>query len=109
MEIITLLKANIRHKKGSFVSIILLMILISMSLTAILSVRDNCKSGLERELNQVNASNLSVYLAKQNMTDELMQSLMNHETVKKVTDTPAIVTQKAEINGQKDGNELRCW
>ena len=41
MEILTLLKANIRHKKGAFFSIMILMMIIAMSLIAILSIIDN--------------------------------------------------------------------
>ena len=38
MEMITLLKANIRHKKGSFVSVILLTMIVAMSVTIVLSM-----------------------------------------------------------------------
>lgn len=38
MEILTLLKANIRRKKGSFLSVILLTLIIAMSVTIILSI-----------------------------------------------------------------------
>lgn len=52
MEIFILLKANFRHKKGAFVSIILLMIIISMSLTVILSVQNNCNSSIENAMKE---------------------------------------------------------
>ena len=37
MEILTLLKANIRHKKGAFVSVILLMMMITLSFSVTVS------------------------------------------------------------------------
>lgn len=43
MEMITLLKANIRHKKGSFMSVILLTLIVAMSVTTVLSIRDSAK------------------------------------------------------------------
>ena len=104
MEIFTLLKANIRHKKGSFVSIIILMILISMSLTAILSLKDNCKKGVEDALNQVNAGNLNVYIKEQNKSYELIQSVLNNDMVKDVKDYTIIPCSSQEVNGNKYKN-----
>lgn len=54
MEIFTLLKANIRHKKGSFVSIMILMLIVSMSFTAIFSLKDNCINSIEKALDSIN-------------------------------------------------------
>lgn len=104
MEIITLLKANIRHKKGSFASIIILMIIISMSLTAILSVRYNCETSIENALNHVNAGDLNLFITKQNMTDELINSVLNNEMVDSVVDYPAVSTIKSETNGDLEVN-----
>ncbi len=104
MEILTLLKANIRHKKGAFVSIIILMILISTSSTAILSLKDNCQLGIENALNQIDAGNLNVYIKDQNKSDELMQSVLNSSLVKDVKDHPTIVCGSPEVTGYKDGN-----
>lgn len=52
MEIITgkafttLLKANIRHKKGSFVSVVLLAFIIAMSVTTVLGIRESAFRGV---------------------------------------------------------------
>lgn len=104
MEILTLLKANIRHKKGAFVSIIILMILISTALTAILSVKDNCKISIENALAQVDAGNLNVFIKQQNLSDELMQSVLNNNMVKDVKDHTTIISTSIEVNGNKDVN-----
>lgn len=97
MEIFTLLKANVRHKKGTFVSIIILMIIISMSFTAIISVKDNCKMSIENALETVNAADLTVYFVNSKLTDDLLSSVKNHPTVKKVVVIPAICSNKAEF------------
>ena len=47
MEIITLLKANIRKKKSTFISIMLLMVIIVAAMTSILSVQNNYDQALE--------------------------------------------------------------
>ncbi len=104
MEILTLIKANIRHKKGSFISIIILMILISTALTFILSLKDNCQISIENALNHVDAGNLNVYIKEQNKSDELMQSVLNSCLVKDVKAHPTVACGSPEVNGYKDGN-----
>jgi hypothetical protein len=78
MEILTLLKANIRHKRGSFVSIIILMMIICMSFTAIFSLRDNCINSIENALNKVNAGDLLLFVSNDALSDDLLDSVKNH-------------------------------
>lgn len=104
MEILTLLKANIRHKKGSFVSIILLMIIISMSMTSIFSVQDNYKASIDDALEQVDAGNITIIMESEKLTDELLNSVKNHEMVEHVKTTKAILSDKAELNGKTELN-----
>ena len=104
MEILTLLKANIRHRKGSFTSIIILMIIISMSFTAILSVKDNCTNSIINALDSVNAGDLSVYISSHRLTDDLLESVQNHSSVKEVVVKEAVATFGAEFSDQSDAN-----
>lgn len=104
MEILTLLRANIRHKKGSFISIIILMIIISMSFTAILSVKDNCKNSIENALDSVNAGDLTVYISNHRITDDLLESVKNHSSVKDIIVKEAVATFGAEFSDKSDTN-----
>lgn len=106
MDILTLLKANIRHRKGSFTSIIILMIIIAMSLTAVLSVKDNCKNSIENALEQVNAANLTVFISDEKLTDELLSSVKNDSMVDSVADYTSICTKKAET---AENTETNSW
>ena len=47
MSILTILKANIRHKKGTFVSIAVLLFVISMAVASIISIRKNANDSLQ--------------------------------------------------------------
>ena len=47
MSILTILKANIRHKKGTFVSIAVLLFVISMAVASIISIR---KTNIKRRI-----------------------------------------------------------
>lgn len=104
MGIIILLKANIRYKKGSFIGIVTLMIIISMSLTAILSVQDNCRNSLLKAYEQIHAGNLTVMISNQNLTEKLLDAVKNHSMVEQVVDYSSICSNKAESNGNTDGN-----
>lgn len=104
MEIITLLKGNIRGRKGSFISIMLLMVIISMALTTVLSVRDNCSKSYENALEQVHAGDLTVIIKNENLTDDLLEKTENHSMVKEVLHIPVLCSDKTEFAGKTNGN-----
>lgn len=97
MEILTLLKANIKHKKGSFISIILLMIIISMSLISILSVRNNSMQSVENAYEQSGAGDIVGFITRNQLTENLFQSVEDHEFVQRVEKYHVIFIDKAEI------------
>ena len=104
MEIFTLLKANIRYKKGSFISIVLLMIIIAMSLTTILSVKENCKNSHETALDEVNAGNITTFISTRRLTEDLIHSVENHPLVEKMERYAAVCTDEAESGENSYGN-----
>lgn len=104
METVTLLKANIRYKKGSFISIVLLMIIIAMSLTTILSVKENCKNSHEATLDKVNAGNITTFISTRRLTEELIHSVENHPLVEKMEQYAAVATDEAESVKNSDSN-----
>lgn len=97
MEILTLLKANIRHRKGSFTSIILLMLIISMAMTAMISIRDNCSRGIENAFEQVNAADLTVCIRSQSLSAELLNDVADHPLVENVTAEHTICSDNIQI------------
>ena len=104
MEILTLLKANIRHKKGSFVSIIILMLIVSMSFTAVFSIQDNCINGINEAHEYINSSDLTVLIDNQLLTDDLLTSLEENSSVKDVKLKEAVLTFGSEHGENKNLN-----
>lgn len=104
MEILTLLRANIRHKRGSFVSIIILMVIISMSFTAIFSLKDNCISSIENAQDAINMGNLTLEMENGPRLEQLLDSVRNHPSVKDVTIREAVGTFGTTFGDAKDGN-----
>lgn len=105
MDILTLLKANIRHKKGSFISIILLMIVVTMSLSSIISVKDNATSASSDILEQLDSGNIVIYITPGKLTDELLETVKNYKYTKNVISYPALAAGKISgENGEYPGN-----
>lgn len=104
MEILTLLKANIRHKKGSFVSIIILMLIVSMSFTAVFSVKDNCTDGVNDAIAGADVADITLFMNHQALTDELLASVEKHSLVKKMVVKEAVATFDAEFGGKRETN-----
>lgn len=104
MEILTILKANIRHKKGSFVSIILLMTVISMALTAILSVQDNIYDGITEAHEWLNTGNITCMIDKNKLSDQLLAEIENHELVGDVKCVDVIPGEKITYDNEEYSN-----
>ncbi len=90
MEILTLLKANIRNKKGSFVSIIILMFIVSMAFTIIFSLQDNCTKGIEAAFDSTDSGDVALNMTNVNFSEELIQKVKKHPMVENVDVYPAI-------------------
>ena len=104
MEILTLLKSNIRHKKGSFKSIVILMLIISMAFTAIFSIKENCVNSINNALENVNAGDITICIPHRILSDELLNSVKNHSSVKDVIVKEVITSVGAEFEDFKDSN-----
>lgn len=104
MDIFTLLKANIRHRKGSFVSIMILMLIISMSFTAIFSIKDNCVSSIENAQDITKIGDLTLMIRNGEQLDELVATVKDHPSVKNVVCKEAVGTLGGEFGDTKNGN-----
>lgn len=92
MEILTVLKANIRHKKGAFISISVLMMIIALSLTAILSIIDNSLESIEAAHEIANTGDVQIFISDAKYTKEQRELLETHSMVGRVEDNLAIST-----------------
>lgn len=99
MEIFTLLKANIRYRKSTFFSLLILMLIIVMTMTAILNARDNGNLAVEQALQRVHSGDLIVYINKSSYTGELQTSLLEQDSVGELMPVPAFWTKSSEANG----------
>lgn len=99
-EITTLIKANIRHKKGSFFSVMILMLIISTALTTVMSVNHNIKNRSSEAMNSVKIGDLVVFISNLSYTSDMISKVKANPNVASVEVIPTL-TSEAIINGNK--------
>jgi len=104
MEILTLLKANIRRRKGTFISILILMFISSMALTLILSINKSSAESYTEAFKLADCPEICLMMRESNMTPEIRQSLENNSLVKRYTVDPSIVTYNNRVGDYSTGN-----
>lgn len=112
MEILTLLKANIRHKKGAFKSIIILMFIITACTTAILSTNDNIHRSLNASMERINAGDIAAWCNPSADMDAIEKGLDDDKNVASYRIEPVIITNSQTINGKQIENnsyEIMPW
>ncbi len=105
MEILTLLKANIRHKKGSFISVILLTLIIAMSVTTILSIRESTLNGVDKAHEICYTPDITALFQSDMLTDELIEKIKNDDKVERAYTVDLIGVKKAVMGEEEYVNE----
>ena len=106
MEIVTLLKANIRHKKGAFLSIILLMSMISAALMLILSVWNNIYGGIQDAQKRKDVGNMLCIVDGATLNHELLSKIENHPLVQKIKEEEVLAAWKVTYDDTDYGNPV---
>ena len=101
MDIILLIKKNIRYKKGSFTSIILLMMIIALSITTIVSIKKNVPESIESAYDRVYDSCISYNISNEYLTEELLDEVSLHPLVKKVIVRKALAPERFKYSDDK--------
>lgn len=89
VRILTIIKANMKHKKGSFIGIFILMFLVSAILTLVLSSSYNGKKHVNDALDYANTGDLTLWFTHGTLTDEVSQ-IEELSEIEKVDDVLAI-------------------
>ena len=104
MEILTLLNANIRRKKGSFVSVILLTMIIAMSVTIILSIKESTINGVNKAHEICDTPDVFAIYAEYNFQDNIIENVKKDSRVKRVNVVDSILTEKAKMGDEEYSN-----
>lgn len=103
MEILTLLRANIRHKKGSFISVILLMMIITLSFSVTVSNNDNVSDGINRAHTSADTGDFAAFISESELDEEMLETLSENENTGRIRDEKAMAFLSYKIE-DREGN-----
>ena len=104
MDVLVLIKNNIKYKKGSFTSIIILMMIISLSVTAIVSLKKNFPDSIRAAYERVYDGNITLNICDRFLTSDMVDEVAEHPLVKKVEVLKALSPDGFKFSNGKEGN-----
>lgn len=104
MEILTILKANIKHKKGAFKSVIILMFIITAAMTAIISSNDLTYSSLEHALADVETGDLIAWISSDS-AETVYDGLKSNKNIESFRADDCLLTNHYILNGNEFKNQ----
>ncbi len=102
MDVIKLIRSNIRHKKGSFKSIIVLIMIIALSVSTIVSLKRNLPKSIESAYDRKYDANITLNIQKRYLTDEMLDELRNNPLVGEVIVCDSLHPVKCTYSNGKD-------
>lgn len=106
MEILTLLKANIRHKKTVFISVFLLTLIIAMSVTTILSIKESALYGVNDAHELCDTPDVWVSYKARKLGDDMIEEIKSNDRVEKLTIVDSILVGKSLIGDSEYDNTM---
>lgn len=99
MEIIKLIKANIKHKKGAFKSIAALMTIIVVSFTVTVSNNDNIDKALANAHSVFATPDVTAYLIEEKTDRSIIDDIKENPDVTGISATDCVNSGKASVDG----------
>lgn len=103
-SIFKLMQANIRHGRGSFKGMIVLMMLITFSFSGTVSNDDRLTEAREEKFERSQVADLMVSLYDDVLTDDMLKSVEEHEDVDSVSVEQAVFFQASVRLSGEDKN-----
>ncbi|SEW36844.1 ABC transporter permease [[Clostridium] fimetarium] len=104
MELNTIIKANLKSKKGNFISIFVLVFIIALALSTIISVSIGSNKRVITACKNSNISDITTFIKQDKLTDEMLQKIRTSDKVDSVTLKKMINSSLFEVNGKKYGS-----
>lgn len=99
MEIIKLIKANIKHKKGAFKSIAALMTIIVVSFTVTVSNNDNIDKALTNAHSVLATPDVTAFLIEEKTDRSIIDDIKENPDVTGISATDCVNSGKASVDG----------
>lgn len=109
MEILKLLKANIKHKKGAFKGIVILMAVIVVSFAATVSNNDNIDRTLTEAYEWANTKDMSAYIQVEKCDDEIIGAVNESPDITDYEKFDFVTMNTAFVNEQEITHSLYVY
>lgn len=108
MDIIKLIRSNIRYKKGSFKGIMILMMIIALSVSVIVSLKRNFPNSIESTYDRKYDANITLNIRSEFLTDEMVEELKDNPLVGDVSVIDALCPYRCTYsNGKNESFDTR--
>ncbi|SEP61710.1 ABC-type transport system, involved in lipoprotein release, permease component [Lachnospiraceae bacterium NE2001] len=104
MEIITLVKAGIRNRKGIMIGFMLLTMLIVVSVVSMIGVRKNYESAKEKAFEIEDKGTIASYFQYDTFSDKLKEKVLAEDTVDFIECYDALCGVNVTVGDKTDGN-----
>lgn len=103
MRYLTLVKANIKRQKGSFIGILLLIFIITVSLCAVLTIWNNAHAYEAEQFERLGYGDVASWVPDICDVDALIEQLLEDRTVEKV-ERQQVIMASYQVNGKSMEN-----
>ena len=101
MSLLKLLRANIKSRKGSFLSIAALMMMITLVASSVVSIYVNSTERDAQALKETGCGDITVYLSDWEITDGMLDAVRKSSGVARVTTAEAMFYKSCQVNGRE--------
>lgn len=91
MNYVTLVKANFRSKKGTFIGVCILIFIITVCLCAVINIFENASNFEERELERIGYGDITYWVSDSHDAEQLRAQIENLDDVEKVEMQPMLL------------------
>ncbi len=104
MEVFTLIKADIRKRKGTFFGFMLLSMLITISVMSMLGVSNNYNDAIDKAFKDIDRGVIFGTFHYGDFDDELEKKVLASESVESIEVYDKLLAKEFKCNGKTDGN-----
>ena len=101
MKYLTLLRANIKSQKSSFIGILTLVFIITISLLATLSIWMNANVYENEQMDRLGYGDITYWISEIPDREELLESIRNIDEIEKATMQDVIFFNQYDVYGEK--------
>lgn len=106
MALLVLLRGELRHKKSTFIGIMLISFVVALCLSTIVSVNQNASSEVEEALDYVNAGDISVWINDESYSTELIEQCESLKEVDHMAQQEVVTSKEFTINKKKASSSV---